>query len=268
MVKQGSIKKVKQEDFDELYTKKIDDNNDNWSEIFSETVNQINNFSITNKFWFVADFKSNKVVHINGDYKNLSPFSKKKWLGLASANDMSELFHPADVGKMRSFIVYFANYIAQKPVKQRANIKVSMIFRMLDKGMSYTWRIMQYPNIHFNNNFPRFLLCLISNYNHLLNNPTCGMYILDENSDENTIYFCEEETVVLKPINEKNTLTKRELEVVKLLSQGLISKEIAGILGISKNTIENHKQNIFAKTKTKNIAELVGYAHKYILQNN
>jgi len=44
----------------------------------------------------------------------------------------------------------------------------------------------------------------------------------------------------------------------------LLSKEIAEILKISKNTVENHKQNIFIKTKTKKITELVMFANNYL----
>lgn len=48
--------------------------------------------------------------------------------------------------------------------------------------------------------------------------------------------------------NEKiEVLTKRELEVLKLLSFGMYNKEIAEKLGISERTIKNHVSNIFKK---------------------
>lgn len=48
--------------------------------------------------------------------------------------------------------------------------------------------------------------------------------------------------------NEKiEALTKRELEVLKLLSFGMYNKEIAENLGISERTIKNHVSNIFKK---------------------
>ena len=61
--------------------------------------------------------------------------------------------------------------------------------------------------------------------------------------------------------NSSKELSKREIELIKLLAKGLISKEIAELLGISKNTVENHKQNMFEKTGSRNLAELVAYAH-------
>jgi len=43
-------------------------------------------------------------------------------------------------------------------------------------------------------------------------------------------------------------LSKRETEVLGLISQGLNSKSIAERLFISVNTVNNHRQNILAKT--------------------
>lgn len=42
-------------------------------------------------------------------------------------------------------------------------------------------------------------------------------------------------------------LTKREIEVLKLISNGLFNKEIASLLGISERTVKNHVSNIFRK---------------------
>jgi DNA-binding NarL/FixJ family response regulator len=42
-------------------------------------------------------------------------------------------------------------------------------------------------------------------------------------------------------------LTPRELEVLRLISDGLCNKEIAGALSISENTVKNHINNIFSK---------------------
>lgn len=42
-------------------------------------------------------------------------------------------------------------------------------------------------------------------------------------------------------------LTKRELEVLKLLAVGMYNKEVAEKLGISERTVKNHVSNIFKK---------------------
>ena len=55
-------------------------------------------------------------------------------------------------------------------------------------------------------------------------------------------------------------LTARELEVLKLIAEGLTNGAIADKLFTSKRTIETHRQNIIAKTQAKNTAALIKLA--------
>lgn len=60
----------------------------------------------------------------------------------------------------------------------------------------------------------------------------------------------------------KLEVTKREMEVLELLAEGLSNKEIADRLFISERTIVGHKSNLMAKTNTKNTVALLAYAIK------
>ena len=55
-------------------------------------------------------------------------------------------------------------------------------------------------------------------------------------------------------------LTKREVEIIRLLSDGLSNQKIASQLGISHRTVDTHRTNIMQKVKVKNVAELVKYS--------
>lgn len=55
-------------------------------------------------------------------------------------------------------------------------------------------------------------------------------------------------------------LSKRELEVLKWITEGLTNAEIAEKLFTSKRTIDSHRQRIIEKTQVKNTAALVKYA--------
>lgn len=57
-------------------------------------------------------------------------------------------------------------------------------------------------------------------------------------------------------------LTPRELDIIRLISEGLGYKEIAAGLGISTRTVEAHKNNILDKLELKNTIELVKFAIK------
>jgi len=55
-------------------------------------------------------------------------------------------------------------------------------------------------------------------------------------------------------------LSFREREVVQLVSEGKVSKEIAAKLGLSVKTVDTHRSNIMRKLSVHSIAELVLYA--------
>ncbi|WP_341350069.1 LuxR C-terminal-related transcriptional regulator [Rodentibacter trehalosifermentans] len=58
-------------------------------------------------------------------------------------------------------------------------------------------------------------------------------------------------------------LTKRELQICELLSQGLEPKEIGENLGLSFKTIHTHRANIMSKLAVKNNVELTNLFHQY-----
>ena len=62
--------------------------------------------------------------------------------------------------------------------------------------------------------------------------------------------------------NENPILTNREIEIVKLVSEGLKNQEIAEKLFISIRTVDAHKNNIMRKLKLKSNVEIVKFAIK------
>ena len=58
----------------------------------------------------------------------------------------------------------------------------------------------------------------------------------------------------------RDTLTEREEEVLRLVAQGFINKEIAAKLSVSVKTVEAHKSNLMQKLGLHSRAEIVRYA--------
>ena len=58
----------------------------------------------------------------------------------------------------------------------------------------------------------------------------------------------------------KNPLTTREIEVLKLVAEGLSNKEISMKLSISQRTVGHHVSNILAKLNLANRTQMVLYA--------
>jgi DNA-binding NarL/FixJ family response regulator len=64
----------------------------------------------------------------------------------------------------------------------------------------------------------------------------------------------------LKTKSSWETITQREREVLKLLAEGYLNKEIADFLNISVKTVEKHRANIMNKLDLHNASALTAYA--------
>ena len=73
------------------------------------------------------------------------------------------------------------------------------------------------------------------------------------------------QTERLRDASAFNSLSKRELEVLLLVSQGQNNREIAEILTVSEKTVRNHVSNLLEKLNLSNRVELATYAVKHHL---
>lgn len=64
----------------------------------------------------------------------------------------------------------------------------------------------------------------------------------------------------MKEKSDWETLTQREREVLKLVAESYMSKEICDMLNISVKTVEKHRANIMKKLDLHNVAALTSYA--------
>ena len=59
-----------------------------------------------------------------------------------------------------------------------------------------------------------------------------------------------------------DALTPREIDVLRLLARGNTNRQIAGLLGLSVRTVENHRANLMGKLGLASRVELVNYAEE------
>jgi DNA-binding NarL/FixJ family response regulator len=86
-------------------------------------------------------------------------------------------------------------------------------------------------------------------------------------------YVCEEVRTMLteelsadrKNVPDVFLLSKREVEIVQFVKEGLSSKRIADALHISSKTVQVHRHNILKKLKLKNCVSLVNYVNSQAL---
>ena len=70
-----------------------------------------------------------------------------------------------------------------------------------------------------------------------------------------------------KEKSDENNLTTREIEVLELIAEGMINKEIAKQLYISEKTVKNHVSNIFKKLDVSDRTQAAIYAFKHNMKS-
>ena len=80
--------------------------------------------------------------------------------------------------------------------------------------------------------------------------------------DNSMVPLMNERIAQEKEQTEDEKLTRREIEVLKLLAEGLFNKEIAYKLSISEKTVKNHVSNIFKKIGVFDRTQAAVYAIK------
>lgn len=81
-----------------------------------------------------------------------------------------------------------------------------------------------------------------------------------------TIFENSKKEKKLEAVSNQFSVTSRELEILKYVSDEMTNKEIAHQLFISPRTVETHKRNLMQKLKVRNVVGLAKYYFHFIHQ--
>ena len=133
--------------------------------------------------------------------------------------------------------------------------------------------------------YPQIKVIILSNYDqaHLIKETEkmgAKGYLLKNGSKQELLeaietvknggtYFnikeAEEETgdeVFVDVFKKRFQLTKREIEIIRLVCNGASTPELSKKLFIAENTVNTHRRNIMYKLDVKNVAGLIGFARE------
>lgn len=90
-----------------------------------------------------------------------------------------------------------------------------------------------------------------------------GQFYIQPNMTKELVKEFNRLTLHGRERNGENRLTAREREVLKLIAEGMINKEIATKLYISEKTVKNHVSSIFRKLNVSDRTQAAIYAIKH-----
>ena len=228
-------------------------------------IENISKYAIGPYFWFIPDNHTGNIMHISDSVESLTPFRKKDWLNPeVSFGFFANFIHPED----RSFVfsaIKFSTEMAVKSHISGQSIKVNIYGRFLNNKHEYRWMLMQFPKFYFDyaGNCQN-LLSICTDIGHLTPQTSPMMTILEIDNENEQVFL------VLPEISQMSLLpfpkiSKREKQILALISKGLKTPQIAEQLFIAYSTVENHKKNLREKTNTKTSGELITFAIKHQL---
>jgi len=202
----------------------------------------------------VVDLYKKKYIFLGSRY--LEPFENT--LGEYEPQDafyFVQLFHPDDLPIVMDSYLRFLKFSLNLPIEERKDYKLILNYRQRDKYGKYVNLIVQLVVLELDKKGNVWLVLILDDLlpdkisfegvNRRLINIKSGKICLFKNELES---------------NKKTILSRREVEVLGLVSKGFASKEIADKLFLSVNTVNNHRQNILEKVKAVNTTEAVTYA--------
>ena len=173
---------------------------------------------------------------------------------------MNDIIHPDDRSWFLAFGTRVLDFFSNLAIEKLMKYKVRYDIRMKKLNGDFV-RILYQGILLEHDNQGRFLrtLNVHTDISYLKQEGTPTLSFIGMNGEPS--YY----NVSLNNINieSKEDLTRREKQILELLMEGRLSKEISNILKISKQTVDTHRKNMLHKKHLNNTGELIGKAIRY-----
>jgi DNA-binding CsgD family transcriptional regulator len=173
---------------------------------------------------------------------------------------MNSKLHPDDRSWFLAFGTSMVDFFSQLPADKLMKYKVRYDIRFRKKNGDYARILYQGILLEHDEN-GRFLrtLSVHSDITYLKQDGKPILSFIGMDGEPSYIDVASNNIF----IESKEELTSREKQILTLLIGGKLSKEIASILKISKQTVDTHRKNMLHKNHLNNTGELIGKAIRY-----
>jgi len=174
-----------------------------------------------------------------------------------SSKSIAEMIHPEDRSMIARIGFEMIQFCFALPSTEKNNYKLINEFRLQIAPEKYV-RVIEQHKIFKADSKGNIWLTL--SMVDLSPNQDPDLKVLNQvvntKTGERYSIITEEETPLLP-------LTKRENQVLNLVSKGLLSKEISDLLNISTHTVNTHRQRILQKMNVSNSVEAIEAARRF-----
>ena len=210
----------------------------------------LNTFHVGNFFFFIYFLPEQKIEFCSDSVKTVFGIEPTEW----SIGYMMENMHPDDLDP------FLQNERSLMPILKSmdpdvlSEYKVRYDFRMKSSNGEYRRILHQAITIHNDSNGAIIrTLCVYTDITHLKEEGRMNVSLISLNGHKSYFDIQPDGSYSLAD----QDLSKRELEIIRLLVKGMKSKGIAEELGISVHTVSNHRKKIIEKYNLSSTNEII-----------
>ncbi len=203
-------------------------------------------------FYYIADHKKERFSYLSESVHSIFGIDKEMGENMHAAQFMGQIGHPEDLPAVLELFDKFNFYIKTLPFEKISDIRMLRCFRLKNKDGVYKKIVDQVTVLELNSEkiITKYLGAvslapLASDFG------VASAIILDTTNGE------ELATFNLKNDEANALLTKREIQIMRLLAMGNRNQEVADKLGISVHTVQTHRKRIMGKLEISNPIDLV-----------
>lgn len=201
-------------------------------------------------YFYIMDFFDMSLSHISPAIVEIHGFNTET----VTFNDILGAIHPDDVDFVTRAEAFSTNFFYKKiGYEKLLKYKISYSFRFRLQNGEYALFNHQSLMLSMDDNGGLGKsLNIHTRIDHLSNLNTYKISLIGLNSEPSFMNLSlEGENQDIK------VFSKREIDIIKLIANGLNNDQISKKLFISPFTVKKHRSNILIKSETKNIAQLI-----------
>nr|WP_322626152.1 LuxR C-terminal-related transcriptional regulator [uncultured Flavobacterium sp.] len=208
-------------------------------------------FHVGSYFTYVVNIRRSLIEHVSFEVTSLLGYSPED----ITVPFLVSLMHPHDVPYFLNFESASERFFNDKSGEDLFKYKVQYDFRIKNAAGNYVRLLHQYMIIQHDAT-DVLTFAVDTDITHLKLTGVPQLSFIGIN-DAPSYYNVDPERIFLP---KKSFFTKRELDILRALSAGKNSYEMAEDLNISKHTVDVHRKNLIKKTGAKSTYEILNKA--------
>lgn len=205
----------------------------------------------------IFNYSSMTFIYVDHKFKEITGYDSDRLL-IHGAYFLNNIICSEDTSPYLLSLKKIQQYLFDLPVVKRKDYQFSFDFRIRHANGKLLRLLQQIIALEFDDKGNlMYSLDRYTDITHWEKEEETILAITGPDSSKSVIYYPNRKSNGIT----ESIFTKTEIKILKLLSEGLSSKEIADRASISFNTVNTHRRNMLRKAKVKNTTELIQYAY-------